>query len=276
MPMGFSDEDVRRAMLDMFGDDGSSLEWGDGGPTPKGNMPAPPGPGGGGILDSDPGQLQAPAVDWSNLDLGLSGSDLASLGIVARGAGIPGQGSLLPYSNQGPDSPPVIDDLVYRGSGQFRPQLLGGPANGAFLQPVNYHVGGAGSGGFGTASNIAPMGPSGPQGAAQILPLQVPHAALLGNSTNPNASAVAQTNEGILGKISDFYHEALNKVTSPEVTDVLKRQGGYVNKAGDYVGLGGRGLAVAGIVTGQPELTAPGMAGVGLGEFLNLAGNGAI
>ena len=44
MPMGFSDEDVRRAMFDMFGDDGSSPEWGDGGPAPQGNMPPLPGP----------------------------------------------------------------------------------------------------------------------------------------------------------------------------------------------------------------------------------------
>jgi hypothetical protein len=46
MPWGISDEDVRRAMLGIFGDDGSSLEWGDGGPAdvsaPGPASPSPP------------------------------------------------------------------------------------------------------------------------------------------------------------------------------------------------------------------------------------------
>lgn len=44
-------------------------------------------------------------------------------------------------------------------------------------------------------------------------------------------------------------------------------------RAGDIVGLGGRGLAVAGAVTAQPELAAPGLVGIGVGGALNVLGN---
>ena len=232
MPMGFSDEDVRRAMLDIFGDDGSSLEWLDGGPAqapapaPDAPLPASPDRGIiGGILANDPGQMPAPQTDWSSLDLGLSPTDRAALARASLGN----------HFSVG---------------------------NSAGLRP---------------SPSIASMNPAGPPGAAGILPrLPSQPVNLQNNSLNISPSVSARTSEGILGKVNDIYHQMLNKVTSPEVTDILKREGGYVNKAGDYVDLGGRGLAVAGIVTGQPELAFPGLDGIAVAGGLHLLGNGAI
>ena len=125
------------------------------------------------------------------------------------------------------------------------------------------------------SNGIAPMGYEGLQSAAQVLP-SMPDAVLLSNPINSNAAVAVQANGGVLGKVSGIYHKVIDAAESPGFTNFLKQQGGYVNRAGDYVGLGGTGLAVAGAATAQPELVAPGLAGIAVGEVLNKLGNGAI
>ena len=73
-----------------------------------------------------------------------------------------------------------------------------------------------------------------------------------------------------------MYRGATDAITRPEVTDIIKRQSEYLRRAGDTVGLGGTCLAVAGTVTAQPELIAPGLVGMGLGEALSTLGSAGV
>jgi len=135
----------------------------------------------------------------------------------------------------------------------------------------------AGNGGFMDRPSLGQLGPDGP-GSAAMLPTQLPLRIV---SNPPNAIHRPQdenieANGGILGTLHDIYRGAADIITKPEVTDVIKRQSEYLRRAGDTVGLGGTGLAVAGTVTAQPELIAPGMAGMGLGEALSTLGSAGV
>jgi len=138
--------------------------------------------------------------------------------------------------------------------------------------------------GYGDDPNLPPAHLDiGASPSPQIMP---PSAVLMGSSSDPlianqngaTARAVGPDGPGadgggVLEKARRIYDDVSGFLTSPEFTEPLRRQGQYVNRAGDIVGLGGRGLAVAGAVTAQPELAAPGLAGMGVGEVLNLLGN---
>ena len=136
---------------------------------------------------------------------------------------------------------------------------------------------GAGRGGFQDRPSLGQLGPDGPSSAAMLSTQLPPRAA-------PNFPSATQRPEnenveaggGILGTLHDIYRSAAGAITRPEVTDVIKRQSEYVRRTGDTVGLGGTGLAVAGTVTAQPELIAPGVAGMGLGEALSTLGSAGV
>lgn len=136
---------------------------------------------------------------------------------------------------------------------------------------------GAGNSSFGSPPNIPQLGPGEPSGAVMSSGRFVPQAALnLSSATQGPGNGNVEANGGILGALHDIYRGAADAITRPEVTDIIKRQSEYVRRAGDTVGLGGTGLAVAGTVTAQPELIAPGVAGMGLGEALSALGSAGV
>ena len=96
------------------------------------------------------------------------------------------------------------------------------------------------------------------------------------NFQNAKANDTAETSGGLLGTARSIYHSLAGAITSPDFTDPLKRQSEYLRRAGDTVGLGGTGVAVAGTVTAQPELVVPGLAGMGLGEALAALGSAGV
>jgi hypothetical protein len=136
---------------------------------------------------------------------------------------------------------------------------------------------GAGSGGFMDRPSLGQLGPDGP-GSAAMLSTQLPEWMAVNppNAIQRPEDGSIEANGGILGALHNIYRGAADAITKPEVTDVIKRQSEYLRRAGDAVGLGGTGLAVAGTVTAQPELIAPGMAGMGLGEALSTLGSAGV
>lgn len=136
---------------------------------------------------------------------------------------------------------------------------------------------GTGNNGFGSPPNIPQLGPDGPNSTVMLSGRFAPQATLnLSSATRGPENGNTEASGGILETLHNIYRGAADAITRPEVTDIIKRQSEYVRRAGDTVGLGGTGLAVAGTVTAQPELIAPGLAGMGLGEALSTLGSAGV
>lgn len=229
---GMDDDEVRQAMRDIFGDDGSGQ---DGDAPASSAAPAP---------QAEP--------DFPEIRSGL-------LSTVPIGQQVPPDGW----------RPEDWSDRMGAIMGSSWPGTGGGgaPALHASAQPANAPS-------ILPPPNITPWGGQGPQSAVQIYSdLPAAPGVLATTATQDIPSNQVQSSGGLLGEAADIYHHVADALTDP---DFIRRQGQYMQRAGDIVSLGGTGLTVAGTVTAQPELAAPGLVGMGVGSLLNRAGSGAV
>jgi hypothetical protein len=171
MPWGISDDEMDQALKELFGADPADD---DGVPAAVAEPPKPSQLGiTSGILSDIPLHLQVPPVNWSGMNLGLSGGDLAALGDGSSGAEYPGQARLINPSVRSGYESYANGESVY-------------PA-----PPARDYLAGKSPSGFGPLPNFAPSG--GQEGAEQFMPALQSHPVNLQNPIPLAQSATGNT-----------------------------------------------------------------------------------